>query len=88
VEARLYEDAGDGYGASRMTRLSGEWAGDRFVLHRSTEGELPLTRETETLCVYALSTPREVLGAREYRFEDGVLLLEVEAGWSRVEVRL
>ncbi|WNG33762.1 alpha-glucosidase [Archangium violaceum] len=88
VEARLYEDAGDGYGASRVTQLNGEWAGERFVLERRTEGALPLARETETLCVYALSAPREVLGAREYRFEDGVLLLEVEAGWSRVEVRL
>ncbi|WP_257461656.1 glycoside hydrolase family 31 protein [Archangium lipolyticum] len=88
VEARLYEDAGDGYGASRLTRLAGEWKGDRFVLERSVEGSLPLARETETLCVYALSTPREVLGAREHRFVDGLLLLEVEAGWSRVEVRL
>jgi alpha-glucosidase len=88
VEARLYEDEGEGYGASRLTRLTGEWKGDRFVLERATEGKLPLRRETETLCVYALSTPREVLGAREHRFVDGLLLLEVEAGWSRVEVRL
>ncbi|EPX61636.1 Alpha-glucosidase [Cystobacter fuscus DSM 2262] len=88
VEARLYEDAGEGYGASRLTRLAGTWADGRFVLERTTEGKLPPARETETLCVYALSEPREVLGAREYRFVDGVLLVEVEAGWTRLEVKL
>jgi alpha-glucosidase len=86
VEGRLYEDAGDGYGASRVTRLTGGVAGGRFVLERSVGGELPLSRARETLCVYGLSAPRAVRGAREHRFADGVLTVEVEGGWQRLEV--
>ncbi|PTL85554.1 glycoside hydrolase family 31 protein [Vitiosangium sp. GDMCC 1.1324] len=86
VEGRLYEDAGDGYGASRLTRLVGESGGDHFMLERIVEGELPLSRQKETLCVYGLSAPRKVMGAREHRFADGVLTLELDAGWKRVEV--
>jgi alpha-glucosidase len=89
VEARLYEDAGEGYGESRLTRLSGGLTGDRFVLERSTEGALPLARDTETLRVYGLSAPKEVVGARAHHVRDGVLLeLTVDAGWRRLEVRL
>ena len=88
VEGRLYEDAGEGFGASRTTWLEGELRDGRFVLARRTEGGLPLTRSAETLCVYGLPEPREVLGAREHRFVDGVLLVDVEAGWTRLEVRL
>jgi alpha-glucosidase len=88
VEARLYEDAGEGYGESRLTRLSGGLTGERFVLERSTEGTLPLARDTETLRVYGLPTPKEVVGAREHRVRDGVLELTVDAGWRRLEVRL
>ena len=88
MEAHLYEDAGEGYGESRLTRLSGAWAGGRFVLERSTEGTLPLARDTESLCVYGLPTPREVVGAREHRVRDGVLELTMDAGWRLLEVRL
>ncbi|MFY0564998.1 hypothetical protein ACN28E_14240 [Archangium lansingense] len=86
VDARLYEDAGEGYGESRLTRLSGERVGDRFVLERSTEGSLPLARDTETLRLYGLPAPREVVGAREHRVRDGVLELTVDAEWQRLEV--
>jgi alpha-glucosidase len=88
VEARLYEDAGEGYGASRLTRLTGGLSGDRFVLERSTEGTLPLARDTETLRVYGLPPPKEVVGAREHRVRNGALELTVAADWTRVEVRL
>jgi len=88
VEGKLYEDAGEGYGASRTTRLSGDWTKDLFVLERSTEGALPPSRDTETLCLYGLTAPREVLGAREHRFVDGVLLVDVASDWKKLEVRL
>jgi alpha-glucosidase len=88
VEARLYEDAGDGYGASRLTRLTGEGTAGRFVLERHTEGALPSARQTETLCLYALPEPKAVRGAREHRFVDDVLLVEVDAGWTRLELQL
>jgi alpha-glucosidase len=88
VEARLYEDAGEGYGASRLTRLSGGLSGDRFVLERSTEGTLPLARDTETLRVYGLPPPKEVVGAQGHGVRNGALELKVAADWTRVEVRL
>jgi alpha-glucosidase len=88
VEASLYEDVGEGYGASRLTRLTGGRSEGRFLVERATEGALPHGRETETLCVYALSEPRGVRGAREHRFVDGVLLVEVDAAWTRLEITL
>ncbi|MBM7118458.1 glycoside hydrolase family 31 protein [Archangium primigenium] len=87
VEGQLYEDAGEGYGASRITRLRGDKTADRFVLERSTEGALPVSREKETLCLYGLPEPRELSGGREHRFVDGVLLVDVAADWTRLEVR-
>ncbi|WP_224365419.1 glycoside hydrolase family 31 protein [Hyalangium versicolor] len=86
VEGRLYEDAGDGYGASRITRLSGAKQGDRFVLTRNTEGTLSPSRQKETLCVYGVAAPREVIGAMKHRVVDGVLTVEMEAGWEKLEV--
>jgi alpha-glucosidase len=88
VEAQLYEDAGEGYGASRVSRLSGGLKGERFVLERRTEGMLPLERDTETLRVYGLPAPREVKGARAHQVRNGVLELTVEGGWRRLEVLL
>jgi alpha-glucosidase len=86
VEARLYEDEGDGYGASRETWLTGTWEAGRFVLERTTEGALPLARTQETLCVNGLPEPREVRGARQHSFAQGRLTLEVEGDWRRLEI--
>ncbi len=86
VEGQLYEDAGEGYGASRVTRLRGGRTRESFVLERSTEGALPVSREKETLCLYGLPEPRELSGGREHRFVDGVLLVDVAADWTRLEV--
>ncbi|KFE70296.1 Alpha-glucosidase [Hyalangium minutum] len=88
IDARLYEDAGEGYGAARLTRLVGEWQSGRCVLERATEGELPLARQQETLCVYGLPAPREVRGARQHRFAEGKLTLDVEGDWRRLEILL
>ncbi|WP_224248533.1 glycoside hydrolase family 31 protein [Hyalangium gracile] len=86
VEASLYEDEGEGYGPSRVTRLTGTGETGRLVLERTTEGKLPQARERETLCVYGVSAPREVRGARQHRFEEGRLTVEVEGGWQRLEI--
>ncbi|HSP77530.1 MAG TPA: TIM-barrel domain-containing protein [Myxococcaceae bacterium] len=88
VEAQLYEDEGEGYGAWRLTRLSGGMEEDgRFVLERRTEGALPLARRTETLRIHGLTSPRAVIGAQSHRWEDGTLELEVEASWAWLEVQ-
>lgn len=88
MEARLYEDAGEGYGESRRTRLRGGLEAERWVLERSVEGSLPLERTSEVLRLYGLSWPIDVVGARAWRFEGGVLELQVDASWQRLEVRL
>lgn len=88
VRGRLYEDAGEGYGDSRLTHLRGGVTGDVFHLERRAEGALPLEREEEVLRVYGLAGAHSVTGAREHRFVDGVLELRVDAAWERLEVRL
>lgn len=86
VRGRLYEDEGEGYGPSRLTHLTGGLDGGRFWLERRSEGALPLAREEEVLRVYGLKTASAVSGAREHRFENGVLELKVGADWTRLEV--
>jgi alpha-glucosidase len=86
VRGRLNEDAGEGWGSSRLTHLSGGLVGEVFRLERRTEGTLPPARTEETLRVYGLTAVRTVTGAREHRFADGVLELRVDADWERLEV--
>jgi alpha-glucosidase len=86
IEASLYEDAGDGYGDSRQTRISGRLEGDKLVLERGVTGTAMLERETESLHVYGLKSVSGVADASGFRFENGVLKLEVAADWSRLEV--
>ncbi len=88
MEARLYEDAGEDYGESRLTRLSGGLKGDLFVLERSTDGTLPLARDTETLRVYGLPVPKEVVGTCKHCVRNGAFDLTVDVGWQRLELRL
>ena len=87
VEGRLYEDAGEGYGESRLTRLRGGVTGGRFVLEREVVGALPLERKVEELRVYGLPPPKDVFGVQALRVEQGTLVLTMDAAWRRVEVR-
>ncbi|WP_437291293.1 glycoside hydrolase family 31 protein [Sorangium sp. So ce406] len=87
VSGRLYEDEGDGHGASRLTRISGGLDGGTFALERSVQGELPLAREVETLRVHGVPAPRSVTGARSHRVAEGVVEIEVAADWQRIELR-
>ncbi|CAM3281731.1 glycoside hydrolase family 31 protein [Corallococcus sp. ZKHCc1 1396] len=86
VRGRLYEDAGDGYGPSRLTELRGRLADGVLRLERSEAGALERARTEETVRVYGLGSVRQVTGALAHRFEDRVLELRVEAGWTRLVV--
>jgi alpha-glucosidase len=88
VRGRLYEDEGEGYGPSRLTHLKGGLENGRLWLERQTEGALPLVREEEVLRVYGLQKVKAVTGAREHRFENGMLDLKVSADWTRLEVTM
>ncbi|WP_437682516.1 glycoside hydrolase family 31 protein [Sorangium sp. So ce131] len=87
VRGRLYEDAGDGHGASRLSVLSGGLEGATFHLERRAKGELPLARAAETIRIYGLPTPRSVTGARSHRVVEGVVDIEVAADWERIELK-
>lgn len=87
VHGRLYEDAGEGQGEWRDTRLTGGLKDGVLRLERRAEGSLPLARETETIRVHGLRAAQAVTGARAHRLADGVLEIEVPAGWERIEVR-
>ncbi|RKH42171.1 glycoside hydrolase family 31 protein [Corallococcus sicarius] len=86
IRGRLYEDAGDGYGASRLTVLRGGLTDGVLRLERSDTGALARARSEETVRVYGLRSVKQVTGAREHRFEDGVLEVKVAADWTRLEV--
>jgi alpha-glucosidase len=88
VHGRLYEDAGDGYGASRLTQLRGGVTDGVLRLERSETGTLQRVRTEELIRVYGLKTVRRVTGARAHRFESGVLEVQVSADWARLEVEV
>ena len=88
IAGSLIEDAGDGYGDSRVTQLSGSLEAQTLILERSVTGAFQVTRDTETLHVYGLPSVSSVTGVTEQRFENGVLSLNALADWTRLEVKL
>ncbi|RKG64080.1 alpha-glucosidase [Corallococcus sp. CA054B] len=86
LHGRLYEDAGDGYGESRLTELRGGVTAGVLRLERSETGALVRARTEETIRVYGLTSVRKVTGAKAHRFENGVLELQVAADWTRLDV--
>jgi alpha-glucosidase len=88
VSGRLYEDEGDGHGASRATRIEGGLDGATFALERSATGALPLAREVERIRIHGVPAPRSVVGARSHRAIDGGVEIEVAADWQRIELQV
>ena len=86
IAGRLYEDAGDGYGPSRVTTLRGERDGDTLRLTREVRGELAPERQEETLYLYGLSAPQSVSGALSWAFENGALRLGAQADWGEITI--
>ncbi len=87
LRLRLYEDAGEGYGESRLTTLTGGMDRGRFWLERRVQGSLPLMRERETLFLYGLKGVRSITGALELgSLVDGVLEVPMSANWDRLVV--
>ncbi len=86
VTGTLYEDAGDGYGPARVTKLRGEQEGGTLRLTREVTGDLPAGRDTETLFVYGLEGTESVSGATSWAFQGGALRLEVAADWRDIEI--
>lgn len=85
---QLFEDAGDGPAAGRLTRLVGERQGTRLVIRREAEGDAPAFEQREALHILGLSHVREVQGAASFAYEDGVLRLTLPARWQTVTLNL
>ena len=86
VSGRLYEDAGDGYGASRLTVLRGRMGHGVLQLEREVTGDLPRVRDEEVVRVYGLPYASNVTGAKAHHFEGGVLEMRVPGDWTRLTV--
>jgi alpha-glucosidase len=91
ISGQLYEDAGEGYGASRTTRISGGLREGRCWLERRVEGPLPLHRATERIRLLGLPSPvRSISGAERVsstETEDEIELV-APADWDRIELEL
>jgi alpha-glucosidase len=85
INARLYEDEGDGDGPSRLSEIRGSRTGGVLRLERQVQGALPPARSSETIVLHGLGTPRAVRGGRLVTREDAVEI-EVDAGWASIEV--
>lgn len=88
IAGSLIEDAGDGYGDSRVTRLLGRLEMGALILEREVAGAYTVTRDVETLHIYGLQSFSSVTGTISHHFEDGVLTLSVLTDWARLEVQL
>ncbi|MDY7230536.1 TIM-barrel domain-containing protein [Hyalangium rubrum] len=87
VRLSLYEDAGDGYGESRLTTITGGMDRGRFWLERRVQGNLATPREKETLRIYGLKGVRAITGALELgSLVDGVLEVPMSVKWDRLVV--
>jgi alpha-glucosidase len=88
MHGNLFEDAGDGFGASRYSFVHGELENNVLVLEKRTEGSLALERTSETIILYQINSLLSVAGAKNHHLENGVLRLEMAADWTRLEIRL
>lgn len=86
VTGVLYEDEGDGYGPTRVTRLSGGLSGDAFTIDRTMEGDLPFSRESETIRIIGLPAEFHFEGP-DARTTLGVTELIAPADWSTLTAR-
>jgi alpha-glucosidase len=88
MHGELFEDAGDGDGASRRSVLHGEIENDVLVLEKHVTGSLALERIVETIVLYQIESVQSVAGAKNYQLDNGVLTLEIPVSWTRLEIRL
>jgi alpha-glucosidase len=86
IHGELFEDAGDGDGASRHSFLRGELENNVLVLEKHSTGSLELERTTETIVLYQINSLQSVVGAKNHSLDNGVLRLEMPATWTRLEI--
>ncbi len=88
MHGSLYEDAGDGFGADRQTVLHGQLENGVLMLEKTSTGSLPLERSSETLVLYNILSVQNISGAKTHHLESGVLSIELDATWIRLEIHL
>ncbi len=89
IRGSLYEDAGDGYGASSLSQITGTLEDGVLMLKKTMTGELPIDRETEKIRLYNIAGVEKIIGAVSSNFDSTelCLTLEVKATWTQLEVR-
>ncbi|MFC3862213.1 glycoside hydrolase family 31 protein [Deinococcus antarcticus] len=87
IEGELYEDAGNGFGPSRLTTLRGHLSGDTMTLRREVSGDLALTRQSETLYLHGVAGVENVEGTADWQQDEAQLVLRVPADWSTLTLR-
>ena len=86
IEGSLYEDAGDGFGAHRLSLITGRLENNLLRLEKTSTGTLALERTEETLILYGISRVASVVGAQSYHLEQDVLILKLDPTWTRLEI--
>jgi alpha-glucosidase len=89
INGQLYEDAGEGAGPWRQTRVRGGELADGLWLERTVDGSLALGRAAERLRLLGLgASVRSVEGAEFETHDDGSVTLHAPAHWRRIELVL
>jgi alpha-glucosidase len=89
MQGNLFEDAGDGYGETRISQISGTMDTQGLWLEKTSTGNLGYAREQETLVLYEIPSIANIVGAKDsfYASSQQTLRLVLEPTWTRLEVR-
>ncbi|HET9377551.1 MAG TPA: hypothetical protein VFO40_21445, partial [Chthoniobacterales bacterium] len=86
VEGLLYEDAGEGFGEHRISRVIGESRNDQIVIRRVTEGSLPSVRESEEIHLLGLERASSIEGSISHQQRGNKLVIQVPIDWTELKV--
>ncbi|MFN3266150.1 MAG: glycoside hydrolase family 31 protein [Deinococcales bacterium] len=99
IQGELYEDAGDGYGANRYSRLQGHWDEQVLRLEKTSTGSLAFERQLEQVVIYGLAKVHEVhsdgllanADAEPFDFHEhpdcSTLTVMLQPDWTWLELR-
>ena len=87
IQGVLFEDAGDGYGATRVSTISGDWQQNILILEKDWIGTLEFERTSETIVLYGIATLQSVDGAKQHQLNQTTLTITADTTWTRLEIR-
>jgi alpha-glucosidase len=89
MSGSLYEDAGDGFGASCLNQITGTLEDGVLILKKTMTGTLQIDRENEKIILYNISNAEKIIGAISSSFDSTrrCLTVEVKTTWTQLEIR-